>query len=185
MAQALGRGVVLHQVVASFDGHHEPRAEHTVRTDKALHAVDELGERAVVVGTVVPRAARPDRLARHVQRFALEEVLHHHLYTGMEFFELQPVDQTQRVSLAVTRETDIPSVRGERVAFDGDDAVPGGGERQDELAVARADDRDGGVRGDAFPQSGEELGEEGEGALPHAPCLHGLQGRALLAYRWR
>lgn len=98
----------------------------------------------------------------------------------MEFFELQSVDQAQRVRLAVTREMHIAPVEGDRIAFDCDDVVSGGGEGQDELAVTRADYRDRGVRGDAFPQGCEELGEEGEGVLPQALCLH---GSALLVYR--
>ncbi len=171
---------MLDHVLASLDGHHELRAEHTARADQALHAVDELGERAVVVGTVVPRAARPDRLALQAQGFAVEEVVLDDLYAVVEFFELQSIDQAQRVCLAVTREADVAPVQGDRVAFDGEDVVAGGGEGQDELAVARADNRDGGVMGDAFPQRGEELREEGEGVLPQALCLH---GSALLAYR--
>ncbi|MFI7393292.1 hypothetical protein [Streptomyces tendae] len=167
--------------MASFDGHHELRTEHTARADQALHAVDELGERAVVVGTVVPRAARPDRLALHAQGLALEEVVLNHVDTGMEFFELQPVDQAHRVGLAVTRKAYLASVQGERVAFDGDHVVAGGGQRQDELAVARADDRDGGVRGDTLAQCAEELGEESEGVLPQALGLH---GSSLLACRF-
>jgi hypothetical protein len=127
------------------------RTEHTARADQALHAVDELGERAVVFGTVVPRATRPDRLARHVQRFPRKEILFDHLHTVTEFLQLEPVDQSHGVHVAVTREAYLTSVHGERVAFDGHNAIPSRGQGQDELAVARTDDRDGGVTSNAFP----------------------------------
>ncbi|GAA3301419.1 hypothetical protein GCM10020295_44660 [Streptomyces cinereospinus] len=100
----------------------------------------------------------------------------------MEFLQLEPVDQPHGAHLAVTREAYLVSVHGERVAFDGHYAVSGGSQGQDELAVARTDDRDSGVRSNTSPQGREELREEGEGVLPQALCLH---GRALLAYRWR
>ncbi|MEU3000242.1 hypothetical protein ABZ684_22205 [Streptomyces sp. NPDC006995] len=172
---------MLDHVVASFDGHHELRAEHAAWADQAPHAVDELAEGAVVVGTVVPRAARPDRVALQGQGFTVQEVVLNDLYVFVGFFELQAIDQSQRVGLAVTREVDVAPVEGDRVAFDGDDAVAGGGEGQDELAVTHADHRDGGARGDTFPQRGEELREEREGVLPQALSLH---GGALLASRY-
>lgn len=173
---------MLDQVVALVDGYHELRAEQPARPNQTLHAIDELGKRAMVVGTVVPRTARPDCVARDLQGLALKEVLLYNPYAVVEFFEFEPVDQARRVGVIVTREVDLATVQGDRVAFDGDDAVSGGGERQDELAVARADDRDGGVRGNPLPQRGEEPGEEGEGVLPQALCLH---GSVLLACRWR
>ncbi|MER5972723.1 hypothetical protein ABT112_23825 [Streptomyces sp. NPDC002055] len=51
----------------------------------------------------MPRAARPDRLALQAQGRAAEEVVLNDLYAVAEFFELQPIDQPQRVCLAVTR----------------------------------------------------------------------------------
>ncbi|MFF8466604.1 hypothetical protein [Streptomyces griseus] len=74
----------------------------------------------------------------------------------MEFFELQSIDQFRRMGLAVTREVDVAPMEGDRVAFDGDDAVAGGGEGQTNLASLAP------TRGDALAQRGSELGEERE-----------------------
>lgn len=169
---------MLQHVVALREGHHELRAEQTAGPDQALHAVDELAQRAVVVGTVVPRAARPDGITGGGDGFGGEEVLLHDLDTVVKPFLLQPLDHAHRVTGSVTRELDLAAVEGERVALDGDDAVAGRGQWHDESAVARADDRHGGVRLRTLLQCGEELGEEGEGVPPHAGCLHGV---ALLA----
>ena len=44
----------------------------------------------------------------------------------------------------VTGKTDPAAVQGDGIAFDGDDAVAGCGQRHDELAVTGAHDGDGG-----------------------------------------
>lgn len=172
---------MLKQVVALLGGHHELRAEQTAGPDQLLHAVDELAKRPTVVGTVMPRAACPDRVARSQAR-GREEVLLYDLYALTASFELQSIEQPRRLAGRITRELDLAAVNGEWIAFDGDDAVAGGDQRQDESAVARADDRDGGVRIRTLLERGEELREEGEGVPPHAQCLHWL---ALLADWWR
>lgn len=180
--QFLRRCVVFDQMVALLDGHHELRAEQAAGPHHPLHAGDELRERAVVVGTVMPRAARPDGVAEHPQGLGLEEVLFHDLHPVVEGFEFETVDETRRVGVFVTRKVDLAAVQGERVALYGDDAIAGGCQRQDESAVTRADDRDGRSGSGSLLNCRKELGEEGEGVFPQALRLH---GGGLLEYRWR
>lgn len=122
-SQPLRRRVVLDQVVALRDGHHELRAEQAARPHHRLHAADELPQWTMVVGTVMPGAARPDGVAEYAQGLGLEEVLLHDLHTVVERLELEAVDESRRVGVLVTRKVDATTVQGERVAFYGDDAV--------------------------------------------------------------
>src|SRR5580698_10525257 len=69
----------------------------------------------------------------------------------------------------------LAAVQGEWVALDRNDAVAGRGQRQDELAVTGAYDRDATAGRDVFVRGCQELGEEAESVLPQARCPHDQQ----------
>lgn len=164
---------MLDEVVTWLNRHHELRAEQATDLHLGLHPGDEVSKWTVMVGAVVPRAARPDGVAARTQVLGFQEVVLDDPYPVVQRLEFQPIDQSHGVSAHVTRKLDLASVKGYRVALDSDDAIAHGSEGKNELSITRTNDRDGGVRGDAFPQCGEELGEERQGVLPHALGLHG------------
>lgn len=121
-----------------FDGHHELGAEQAAGPHEAFRPFSEVGERSVVVGTVMPRAARPDRVTDHVLNLGdPQEVTFDDPYAIMQFFALETVDEAgDRCHALAPGKADLSAVRCHGVTLDGDDVVAGGGQRDHELAVA-------------------------------------------------
>jgi hypothetical protein len=83
-AELCRKSVVLDVGLAGLDGHHEFGPQQTAGLEEGLHVRDEFGERAVMVGTVMPGAACPDGVALRLVGVGLQEVLFHDLRSVME-----------------------------------------------------------------------------------------------------